>query len=62
VYQISRQSDNAFVFYNNFHTFTKRRRKEKKKRKKKEKKKKKETKPIFEGSYLGNAQYDLVEI
>jgi len=45
--------DNAFVFYNNLHTLTKRRKK---------KKKNEETKPIFEGSYLGNAQCDLVEI
>jgi len=41
---------NAFVFYNNFHTLTKRRRKNE------------ETKPIFEGSYLRNTQCDLVEI
>jgi len=46
VYQISRQSDTAFVFYNNFHTLTKTR-------------KKTETQPIFEGSYLG---HDLVEM
>jgi len=49
VYQISRQSDNAFVFYSNFHTLTKR-------------KKNEETQPTFEGSYLGNAWRDLVEI
>jgi len=30
VYQISRQSDNAFVFNNNFHNLTKRRKKNKK--------------------------------
>jgi len=53
VYQISR-SDNAFVFYSNFHTFTKRR---KIKRKKNE-----ETQPTFEGSYLGNAWRDLFEM
>jgi len=53
VYQISRQLDNAFLFYNNFHTFTKRRKK---------KEENEETKPMFEGSYFGNAQCDLVEI
>jgi len=47
VYQISRQSDNAFMFYNNFHTLMKRKRK------------KEETQPIFKGSYIGNT---LVEI
>jgi len=47
VYQISRQSDNAFVFYSNFHTLTKRRKKEKN-----------ENQPTFEGSYLGNAWRD----
>jgi len=52
VYQISRQSDNAFVFYSNFHTFTKRKRN----------KKNEETLPTFEGSYLGNTWLDLVEI
>jgi len=56
VYQISRQSDNAFVFYSNFHTFTKGRRKEKKKEKNEE------TQPTFEGSYLGDAWRDIVEI
>jgi len=50
VYQISRQLDNAFVFYSNFHTFTKK------------EKKNEETQPTFEGSYLGNAWRDLVEI
>jgi len=48
VNQISRQLDNAFVFYNNFHTFTKRRKIKKNKRKKNE-----ETKPIFEGKTPG---------
>jgi len=47
VYQISRELDNAFVFYNNFHTLMKSRRK-------KEKNKNQETKPIFKGSYLEN--------
>jgi len=51
VYQISRELEYAFAFYNNFHTLMKRR----KKREKKEN-------PVFEGSYLGNARYDLVEI
>jgi len=50
VYLISRELDNVFVFYNKFHTLTKRR------------KKIEETKPVFEGSYLGNAQCNLVEI
>jgi len=48
------QSDNAFVFHDNFCCLTKRR--------KNDKKKNEETKPIFEGSYLGNALCDLVEI
>jgi len=52
VYQISRELDNAFVFCNNFH----------KKKKKINKQTNEETKPIFEGSYLGNAWCDLVEI
>jgi len=52
-YQISKEMDNAFVFYNNFHTLMKRRKKEKKNE---------ETKPIFKDSYLRNAQCDLVEI
>jgi len=47
VYQISRQSDNAFVFYSNFYTLTKRRKKEKKKNKNEE------TLPTFKGSYFG---------
>jgi len=55
VYQISRESDNAFVFYSNFHTFTKT-------RKKRRKKKNEETQPTFEGLYLENAWRDLVEI
>jgi len=50
VYQLSRELDNAFVFYNNFHTFTKRRKKNQK------------SKPIFKGSNLGNIWCDLVEI
>jgi len=41
VYQISRQLDNLFLHYGNFHTLTKRRKNE-------------ETKAIFEGSYLRN--------
>jgi len=49
VYQISRQLDNLFVFYDNFHTLTKRT-------------KKKETQPIFKGSYLGNIWHNLVKI
>jgi len=52
VYQISRELHNLFVFYKNFHTLTKRRKK----------RKNEETKPIFEGLYLGNAQCDLVEL
>jgi len=55
VYQISRQSDNGFVFYSNFHTYTKR-------KKQKKETKNEETQPTFEGSYLGNAWSDLVEI
>jgi len=47
VYQISRQLDSVFIT-----TFTPWWNEDKKK----------ETKPIFEGSYLGNAQWDLVEI
>jgi len=54
VYQISRQSDNPFPLYGNFHT--------KKKRRQKKKKEKEETKPVFESLYLGNAWHDLVEI
>jgi len=45
-----RHSDNAVLFYNNFHTLMKRR------------KKLLETQPIFKGSYLGNIWRDLVEI
>ena len=41
-------------------TFTPLRKEEEKKKKKK--KKNEETKPVFEGSYLGNAWCDLVEI
>jgi len=52
--KFSRQSDNPFPLYGNFHTKTKRR--------KKNKKKNEETKPIFESSYLTNAWRDLVEI
>jgi len=33
VYHISKQSDNDFVFYDNFHTLTKRRKKEKQEKK-----------------------------
>jgi len=54
VYQISRQSDNPFPLYGNFHT--------KRKRRKIKQEKNQETKPIFESSYLGNAWQDLVEI
>jgi len=43
IYQISTELDNVFVFYNNFHTLTKRR----------------ETKPIFEGSYLVQFSWNL---
>ena len=46
VYQISRQSDNPFPPYGNFHTKTKR---------KKKQEKNKETKPVFESLHLGNA-------
>jgi len=50
VHQISRQSDNAFVFYSNFRTLTKKYLKNQ------------ETHPTFEGSYLRNAWHDLVKI
>jgi len=51
-YKISKELENAFVFNKNFHTLTKRRKI----------KKTQETKPIFEGLYLGIARCDLVEI
>jgi len=44
IYQISKQSDNAFAFYGNFHTLIKEGKKEDE-----------EIQPIFEGSYLSNA-------
>ena len=49
VNQISRQLDNLFPLYDDFHTFTKRRKNE-------------ETKPIFENSDLRNTWHNLVEI
>jgi len=53
VYQISKQLDNPFVLYGNFHTKTKRRKKQEKNE---------ESKPVFESLYLGNAWRDLVEM
>jgi len=50
VYKISRQSENPFPLYGNFHALTKRRKKDE------------ETKPIFESSYFRNTCHDLVEI
>jgi len=47
VYQISRQSDNVFVFITTLTPWLR---------------KNEETQPIFKGSYLGNAWHDLVEI
>jgi len=48
---ISRQLDNAFVFYTQLSCLDE-----------KKKKTNEETKPIFKVSYLGNAQCDLVGI
>jgi len=53
VYQISRESDNSFPLYGNFHALSNRRKKQEKNE---------ETKPIFESLYLGNAWHNLVEI